>query len=140
MVNRNNQSVFGQDFPKKGAFLNVDDDFEEVSYEERPASKRDRSGSRDKDFGLHASHRGNEDISGGSMMVRKRRNSNAQRLRTKGGNLELHESIDMDEDNRASQDSRRVSKIDKKMKLKSGILNINDYSDAGDDDLEEFNL
>ena len=73
-------------------------------------------------------------------MVRKRRNSNAQRLRTKGGNLELHESIDMDEDNRASQDSRRVSKIDKKMKLKSGILNINDYSDAGDDDLEEFNL
>lgn len=56
--------------------------------------------------------------------MRKRRSSNAQKLRKKSGHLDVGGNFDDGEDVEASQDSRRISKVVSKKKIKSGVLNI----------------
>lgn len=66
--------------------------------------------------------------------MRRVRNTNSQRLRKKSGALGVNELPLGEEDMGASQDSRRVSKIASKKKIRSGVLNIDDNS--GTEDLE----
>lgn len=80
--------MFKKDVAKKPQLLDVADEFEEVSYDERPASKRERSNSKNIDNGLSTSNRDN-DASGdeGIKDIRKQRSSAIQKLRKRGGNL-----------------------------------------------------
>ena len=62
-----------------------------------------------------------------------------QKLRKKSGHLDVALGKNEDgEEMGVSQDSRRISKILSKNKIKSGVLNIDDNSDA--DDLEEVHF
>lgn len=99
----------------------------------------EKSDSKNKDTGLLGSYRDTEVGKEGSKDVRKRRNSINQKLRKKSGHLDVALGKNEDgEEMGVSQDSRRVSKILSKNKIKSGVLNIDDNSDA--DDLEEVHF
>lgn len=93
VVNRNKQQMFKPE-GNKSNLLEIDDEFEEASYEARPASKRERSSSRNKDSGLQGAYR-EKDVGpeGDSHDVRRRRNVNSQRMRKKSGVLGANEGL-----------------------------------------------